>query len=72
MQIRKFEMHTGCCNKIDDECMKQCPLECESIKYDMLLSNNAVLSKQGYGLLKNAFDNIFNIKGEYNLILMRM
>jgi hypothetical protein len=54
-------------NTIDDSCMKQCPLECESIKYDVLLSNNVVLSKQSYELFKSSIDHFVNTNNEFNL-----
>ena len=54
-------------SKIDDECLKLCPLECESIKYDLLISNAGVLSENGYFIYKNLINNISAKYGEYNL-----
>ena len=59
-------------NKIDDSCLEQCPLECESIKYDVVLSNNVVLSKQGYELFKIPIDYLVNMNGEFNLTYEEM
>ena len=59
-------------NKIDKGCLEQCPLECESIKYDLLLSNNAVLSRQGYELFKSSIDYFIHTNGEYNLTYEEM
>ena len=54
-------------NKIDDECSKLCPLECDSIRYDVSISSNTAISRQGYNLYKKIIDAFAQKYGEYNL-----
>ena len=43
-------------SKINEECLALCPLECESINYDLLISSTASLSKQGYDSIEKLID----------------
>jgi hypothetical protein len=54
-------------NKVDDECLKQCPLECDSIEYDLLISSASSLSKQAYQLYQPIIDNSTSRFDEFNL-----
>ena len=54
-------------SKINEECLALCPLECESINYDLLISSTASLSKQGYDLIEKLIDRFTSGFSQYKL-----
>ena len=40
-------------NQIDNECLSNCPLECDSVQYDLSLSSSSYPSRQAYDLFSS-------------------